>query len=143
MRSSRKLTVLGAVMLSSAGFAAATPSANAGPASLYAPSAVVLTVAHGDAADVAIERAVTLSCAPRPAGTHPSPASACKDLLRANGDFTNLVVRAGEQTCSEDYAPVTVGIQGVWRGRQTSWQYTFFNSCEKEAALSESSAFSF
>ncbi|MYR62323.1 protease inhibitor protein, partial [Streptomyces sp. SID625] len=54
------------------GAALAAPSG--APASLYAPSALVLTVGHGDsAATAAPERAVTLSCAPTASGTHPAP----------------------------------------------------------------------
>ena len=56
------------------GAALATP--DAAPASLYAPSALVLTIGHGESAAVATPmRAVTLTCAPdglrHPPGSRP------------------------------------------------------------------------
>lgn len=73
------------------GFATAT--AQAAPAkaeSLYAPSALVLTVARGeDPLTATVERAVTLTCAPTAEGTHPDPAAACKELAEVRGSSPN------------------------------------------------------
>lgn len=64
------------------GSALAAPAA--APTSLYAPSALVLTVGHGEtAATVNAARAVTLNCAPTPSGTHPAAARACAELRAA------------------------------------------------------------
>ena len=52
--------------------AAAAHAAPAGPASLYAPTALVLSVGHGErAADATAERAVTLSSRAHPLGHAP------------------------------------------------------------------------
>ena len=58
------------------------------PSALYAPSALVLTVGKGVSATTATpERAVTLTCAPGPSGTHPAAGSACADLGAVGGDL--------------------------------------------------------
>lgn len=58
------------------------------PSGLYAPSALVLTMGHGEtAATVTPERAVTLNCAPTPSGTHPAAYDACGELRAVNGDL--------------------------------------------------------
>lgn len=96
---------------------------------LYAPSALVLTVGHGEsAATAAPERAVTLSCAPPPSGTHPSLAEACAELRAARGDFDALSDR-GEALCTKEYDPVTVTADGVWQGRRVTHERTFSNEC--------------
>ncbi|MFI9824566.1 subtilase-type protease inhibitor [Streptomyces sp. NPDC052013] len=140
----RKLTGLVATVLAAAGLAAATPSAaQADTASLYAPSALVLTTAHGEGPDAAIQRAVTLSCAPRPMGTHPAPASACAELRQAAGDFQTLLSGEDSRMCPMIYAPVTVGIEGVWQGQRVSWQQTFSNGCKMAAATDTGALFAF
>jgi hypothetical protein len=111
------------------GAALAEPSTT--PSALYAPSALVLTLGHGEsAATVAPERAVTLSCAPTVSGTHPAPASACAELRAADGDLDALAVRDGVQ-CTKEYDPVVVTVDGVWRGQRVSYQRTFANECVK------------
>ncbi|MFE9020871.1 protease inhibitor [Streptomyces sp. NPDC007808] len=111
------------------GSALATP--NAAPASLYAPSALVLTVAHGeDAAMTTPVRAVTLSCAPTPSGTHPAPGAACAELRGVGGDFNALKSRDGV-LCTKQYDPVVVTVDGVWQGRRVSYERTFANECVK------------
>ncbi|MFH8218009.1 subtilase-type protease inhibitor [Streptomyces sp. NPDC018057] len=123
------------------GAALAAPSG--APASLYAPSALVLTVGHGDsAATAAPERAVTLSCAPTASGTHPAPAEACAELRATGGDLAALA--AGTDTdvlCTREYAPVTVTADGVWQGRRVSFLHTYANACAKNAALTSVFAF--
>lgn len=112
---------------------AATAAPGAAPASLYAPSALVLTTGHGDdAATVAPERAVTLSCAPTPSGSHPAAAEACAELRGAGGDFDALTAR-GDVQCTREYNPVLVTVQGVWQGRRVSFERTFGNECVKNS----------
>ncbi|WP_217237844.1 protease inhibitor [Streptomyces sp. AC555_RSS877] len=111
------------------------------PNALYAPSALVLTVGHGDsAATVTPERAVTLTCAPTASGTHPAAVSACAELRAADGDFDALAVRDGV-LCTKEYDPVVVTVDGVWRGQRVSYERTFANECVK--SFQGSSVFTF
>lgn len=113
--------------------APAAQAAPAGPASLYAPSALVLTVGHGErAADATAERAVTLSCAPTPSGTHPAPDEACADLKAVGGDPAALRPADGV-LCTKEYDPVVVTVEGVWRGKRLAYERSFANPCEKNA----------
>lgn len=101
------------------------------PSALYAPSALVLTLGHGDsAATVTPERAVTLTCAPTASGTHPAASAACAELRAADGDFDALTVR-GDVLCTKEYDPVVVTVDGVWRGQRVSYERTFANECVK------------
>ncbi|MFH7340206.1 subtilase-type protease inhibitor [Streptomyces sp. KHY 26] len=112
---------------------AAVAAPEAAPASLYAPSALVLTVGHGgDAATATPERAVTLSCAPGASGTHPDAPEACAELRAVGGDFDALQARE-DVWCDKLYDPVVVTAQGVWQGRRVSYERTFGNSCERDA----------
>ncbi|MBC2906734.1 protease inhibitor [Streptomyces cupreus] len=114
-----------------AGAAPAAPG-NA-PASLYAPSALVLTVAHGESAALAApERAVTLVCAPAPSGTHPAAGPACAELRAAQGDFDALA-SDDDMLCTREYDPVVVTVDGVWRGERVSYERTFSNECVKSS----------
>jgi hypothetical protein len=118
-----------------AGVGLAAP--NTAPAWLYAPSALILTVGHGESLAAATpERAVTLSCAPRPAGTHPAARQACAELRRAEGDFDVLAAGGSEVLCTREYEPVVVTVDGVWEGRRVSYERTFSNECVKNAATS-------
>ncbi|HZF91720.1 subtilase-type protease inhibitor [Streptomyces sp.] len=118
-----------------------TGTAQAAPATLYAPSALVLTVGHGETATgVTPERAVTLSCAPRPSGTHPDPVSACAELRRVGGDFTALESESGI-VCTRQYDPVVVTVDGVWQGRRVSYERTFANECVMNASATSVYAF--
>ncbi|MHB9857294.1 protease inhibitor [Streptomyces sp. YIM S03343] len=108
-------------------------AAVAAPDSLYAPSALVLTVGHGESAALATpERAVTLTCAPTASGSHPDPASACAELRFAGGDFDAIAPR-DDRMCTKQYDPVVVTAEGVWQGKRVSYERTFGNSCEKDA----------
>ncbi|MEW2623847.1 subtilase-type protease inhibitor [Streptomyces sp. NPDC048106] len=110
-----------------------TGAAVAAPASLYAPSALVLTIGHGgDAATATPERAVTLSCAPTASGTHPAAAEACAELRGVGGDFDALKA-SGDVWCDKSYDPVVVTAQGVWQGQRVTYGRTFGNSCERDA----------
>ncbi|QHC32831.1 MULTISPECIES: protease inhibitor [unclassified Streptomyces] len=112
---------------------AAVAAPDAAPASLYAPSALVLTIGHGgEAATATPERAVTLSCAPKASGTHPAAATACAELRGVGGDFAALKAR-DDVWCNKLYDPVVVTAQGVWQGQRVSYERTFGNSCERDA----------
>ncbi|MFI9155384.1 protease inhibitor [Streptomyces sp. NPDC053367] len=111
------------------------------PASLYAPSALVLTTGHGEtAAGVTPERAVTLDCSTRPTGTHPAPAAACAELRSVGGDFDALNSRV-DVLCTREWDPVVVTVAGVWQGQRVSYERTFANECVKSSY--ESSLFAF
>ncbi|WP_328778753.1 protease inhibitor [Streptomyces canus] len=112
------------------GAALAEPAAASG---LYAPSALVLTLGHGDsAAAVTPERAVTLTCAPTSSGTHPAAPLACAELRAAGGDFDALGARS-DALCTREYDPVVVTVDGVWRGKRVSYERTFANECVKSS----------
>lgn len=128
------MTGMGAV-----GVAQAQPAQST---SLYAPSALVLSVGKSNGADVTVQRAVTLSCAPRPSGTHPSPTAACADLLAVDGEFTQLTTPP-QRSCTREWDPVVINANGVWQGRSVSWSATFGNACEMQASLTEGSVFGF
>ncbi|GAA3811913.1 protease inhibitor [Streptomyces coacervatus] len=113
------------------GAALADPAA--APASLYAPSALVLTLGHGNSAATATPlRAVTLSCAPTASGTHPAAALACAELRSAAGDFDALWAR-DDALCTRLYDPVVVTVDGVWQGKRVSYERTFSNECVKNS----------
>jgi hypothetical protein len=113
------------------GAALATPGQ--APTALYAPSALVLTVGHGESAIAATpERAVTLTCAPTSAGTHPAAVSACAELRGVGGDFDALTARSGVM-CTKQYDPVVITVDGVWQGKRVSYERTFSNDCMKNA----------
>jgi len=123
--------------------AAAAPLAGtavAAPASLYAPSALVLTVGHGESAAVATpQRAVTLNCAPTASGTHPAPAQACAELRAAGGP--DGLAPASDVRCTKEYDPVVVTVDGVWQGERVSYERTFGNACVKDSYGSSVLAF--
>jgi Subtilisin inhibitor-like len=111
------------------------------PTSLYAPSALVLTVGHGESAALATPaRAVTLTCAPTASGTHPAAAPACAELRSVGGDVDALA-KADGVLCTKQYDPVVVTVDGVWQGRRVSYEHTFANECVKSAQGSSLFAF--
>ncbi|MCX4721462.1 subtilase-type protease inhibitor [Streptomyces virginiae] len=109
------------------GTAGAAPT---GTESLYAPSALVLSVTTGpDAEAGTVRRAVTLVCSPTPGGTHPHPVAACAEL-RANGSQLDpLAAPAADAVCTREWNPMTVSAVGVWQGRRLDYTYTFANPC--------------
>jgi hypothetical protein len=110
-----------------------TGAALAAPTGLYAPSALVLTVGHGDSAALAVPaRAVTLTCAPTASGTHPAAADACAELRGVGGDFDALTGQV-DVLCTKQYDPVVVTVDGVWQGRRVSYERTFANECVKSS----------
>ncbi|MGA5879101.1 subtilase-type protease inhibitor [Streptomyces cellulosae] len=111
------------------------------PSALYAPSALVLTVGKGVSATTATpERAVTLTCAPGPSGTHPAAGSACADLGAVGGDLSALT-RTGDALCPMIYDPVVITVDGVWQGKRVSYERVFSNECEMNAHGSSVFAF--
>ncbi|MFJ7134915.1 subtilase-type protease inhibitor [Streptomyces fungicidicus] len=111
------------------------------PSALYAPSALVLTMGHGDSAATATpERAVTLTCAPGASGTHPAAGAACAEMNPAGGDLDALTVSEGVH-CTLQYDPVLVTVDGVWQGRRVSYERTFSNECVMNAHGSSVFAF--
>ncbi|WP_461014964.1 subtilase-type protease inhibitor [Streptomyces daliensis] len=121
--------------LSGTALAAPAPSVTPAPSeppaatSLFAPSALTLTVARGERAETTVPlRAVTLSCRPTATGTHPAPAAACGQLRAAQGDFDALPGR-GRSVCTKIYDPVVVTAEGVWEGERVRYERTYANSC--------------
>ncbi|MEE1757472.1 subtilase-type protease inhibitor [Streptomyces sp. SP18CS02] len=122
-----------AVVCGLAAAAALSPLAAAEAATpeprLYAPTALVLTVAQGeDAATASPMRAVTLTCTPTPGGTHPSAQRACSELRAVQGRFDALS-GDNQRSCVKIYDPVVVTAQGIWEGRRVDFERTFSNSC--------------
>ncbi|MFD9502854.1 subtilase-type protease inhibitor [Streptomyces sp. NPDC060035] len=113
------------------------------PTGLYAPSALVLSVGKGSASSVTVQRAVTLSCAPRPNGTHPSPAAACSELRAVDGEFARLTTQQSPGNCTRQWDPVVLEATGVWQGRSVAWSATFGNACQMQASLGEGPVFAF
>lgn len=128
--------VLGPMAATGAAAKAAAPEPR-----LYAPTALVLTVAQGEAAATATPtRAVTLTCNPTAGGTHPAPQKACAELRAADGSFDKL---GGDEArpCIKIYDPVVVTAQGTWEGRRVNFEQMYANSCIMQAE--GSSVFSF
>ncbi|CAL9661488.1 Subtilisin inhibitor [Streptomyces sp. enrichment culture] len=120
---------------------AALAAPGSAPSALYTPSALVLTLGHGEsAATVTPERAVTLTCAPGPSGTHPAAASACAELDGVSGDLDALTMREGV-FCTKEYDPVVVTVDGVWQGQRVSYERVFSNECVMNAHGSSVFAF--
>ncbi|MFP3989741.1 subtilase-type protease inhibitor [Streptomyces sp. E11-3] len=125
-----------------AGTAGTAQAANA--TSLYAPSDLVLAIGQGEeAATMTADRAVTLTCAPRPGGSHPAASAACNELGAAEGKFDQLVVSAPQVACTMEWRPVVVTADGFWDGRRVSWSTTFANQCQMRASLAGSSTLTF
>ncbi|GFH36877.1 subtilase-type protease inhibitor [Streptomyces pacificus] len=126
------------------GLAAGTAQADAaGDTGLYTPSALVLTVGRGEAAETAtVERAVTLNCAPTPGGTHPSARSACAEITTVNGEFARLT-HTSDRPCTLEWDPVTITAAGVWEGKRVDWSATYGNSCEMRESMNGSTVFAF
>ncbi|MGI5447259.1 subtilase-type protease inhibitor [Streptomyces sp. CA-243310] len=118
--------------------------AQAQPASLYAPSAMVFTVAQGDDSAATVVRASTLSCAPSAQGTHPDPKAACTALKATGGSFDRLLAAPHPgRACPMHYDPVTVTADGVWQGSRVAWKHTFSNACAMSATLNGNVVFAF
>ncbi|WP_333775563.1 subtilase-type protease inhibitor [Streptomyces sp. IBSBF 3136] len=136
-------TAAAATALIGGALAVTSVTASAAPASLYAPSALVLTMSYPGGSTDTAARAVTLSCMPGAGGTHPDPAGACADLRAADGRIDSLLSTAPGQACTRLWSPVTVTVDGVWQGTRTSWKHTFANSCEMNNAVQQNSLLNF
>ncbi|MEU8757918.1 SSI family serine proteinase inhibitor [Streptomyces sp. NPDC048659] len=119
--------------------------AEAAPAGLYPPSALVLTVGKGErAATATVDRAVTLVCSPTPGGTHPAPKEACAELVTVGGDLSRLAGGLpGERPCTREWDPIVVTGAGVWRGKRVNWTARYGNACELREKTGERSVFAF
>ncbi|WP_250292074.1 SSI family serine proteinase inhibitor [Streptomyces atroolivaceus] len=137
------ITTISTLVLAGTAATGVAQALPAQPSGLYAPSALVLSVGESGAATATVQRAVTLSCAPRPSGTHPSPAAACAELRSVEGEFTRLTTPMPQGACTRQWDPVVVDATGVWQGRHVSWSATFGNACEMRASLAEGQVFAF
>lgn len=127
-----------------AGIAQAQPAQPTQAKSLYAPSALVLTIGKGaEVTTATVVRAATLTCAPRPDGTHPSAAAACTELMSVEGNFAALTASPSHKPCTRQWDPVVVTAQGVWQGKHVSWSATYGNACEMEGSLAQGAVFAF
>jgi Subtilisin inhibitor-like len=99
--------------------------ATAAQASIYPPTALVVSLGYGENTDI-VHRAVTLRCNPN-GGDHPDVDGACTALNQVDGDFIALSGEGG--VCTREYRPVTVIVNGVWRGQHTHYRATYSNRC--------------
>ncbi|WP_329113896.1 SSI family serine proteinase inhibitor [Streptomyces sp. NBC_01465] len=76
-------------------------------------------------------RGVLLQCPADDTTHHPDAWAACEALDEAGGDLDRLP--GDPHACTKEYAPVTVGATGTWRGRPTAWHKTFANACVLDA----------
>ncbi|MBT2387036.1 subtilase-type protease inhibitor [Streptomyces sp. ISL-11] len=143
MRYITKGIALGATLALGGLVAAGTTAASAAPAtttapaaqtSLYAPSALVLTMGSGASRDDSgVQRAVTLTCMPKAAGTHPAAKDACTQLRSAGGDFDKVTAVKADTICTKEWNPIVVTAEGVWEGRRVNYEHTFANPCAFKA----------
>lgn len=134
--------VAACVMSGTSGTAQAQP--NEAAAGLYAPSSLVLAIGEGEEADTAtMQRAVTLTCAPKASGSHPAASAACAELRSVDGEFAQLVDASPGAFCTKEWRPVVVTVDGVWQGRHVAWSKTFGNGCEMRASLAGGAALTF
>lgn len=80
----------------------------------------------------------TLTCEPA-GGDHANAKRACEQLTTTDGDFTKLP--RTEQACTMIYQPVTAVATGNWGNTQISFEKTYGNSCELDAATGAVFAF--
>ncbi|MEU0397145.1 subtilase-type protease inhibitor [Streptomyces sp. NPDC006208] len=119
-------------------FAGPAHAEPAQPKSLYAPSAMVLTIGKGETARSAtVQRAVTLRCNPNPGGDHPDAPAACAELQSVEGRPALLSNDEPSRYCTRIYDPVTVTLDGVWEGRRISHEATFANSCVMQGEVTQ------
>ncbi|MGW7576854.1 subtilase-type protease inhibitor [Streptomyces sp. NPDC054765] len=119
--------VLGTLATTAQAAAPAQPTRTGG---LYAPTELVLTVGQGESrATATVQRAVTLSCMPAAAGSHPDPRAACAQLRAVAGDFNAVTGTASQRLCTKEWNPYVVTADGVWQGKRVSYTYTFANPC--------------
>jgi hypothetical protein len=71
-------------------------------------------------------KAAWLTCAPA-GGSHRRAAEACTALTAAGGDPGKIPATDG--FCTMEYAPVTLKVNGRWKGRAVKFQQKFSNTC--------------
>ncbi|GAA2091053.1 hypothetical protein GCM10009801_56470 [Streptomyces albiaxialis] len=126
-----------AMTAGAAGTASAAQPAEAPKAAKAAKAAgtstLVLGVGHGGFTGRMVpSRVVTLECgAYVPGGDHPRAARACDDLERVDGAFSSLVGLNRNDACTKEFSPVTVTVDGYWKGRHVNFAHTFENPCVK------------
>ncbi|MFF7813341.1 SSI family serine proteinase inhibitor [Streptomyces sp. NPDC007945] len=120
-------------LAATAAFGPLTGAATAAPET----SSLVLTARYGDTSvtlptDPAAGwfSEATLTCSPSASGTHPNATSACAELRRVKGDLDALQPAPGVM-CPMHFDPVVVTVNGVWEGRNVSYERTFGNTCVK------------
>ncbi|GAA0405635.1 subtilase-type protease inhibitor [Streptomyces luteireticuli] len=126
--------ILGSLVGAGTSATAAPAPAPAAQQSLYAPSALVLTVAQGDSStNSGVQRAVTLTCMPKASGTHPDARGACNELRSVGGKFEDITkVKAGT-ACTKEWNPYVVTAEGVYEGQRVKYEHVFGNTCELKA----------
>ncbi|MCF6475161.1 protease inhibitor [Nonomuraea sp. MG754425] len=72
-------------------------------------------------------RAVGLQC-PGVTRGHPYGEVACAVIDAVDGDFDRLPGNP-RRRCSEEQAPVTATMGGLWQNRNIGWHKTFRNAC--------------
>ncbi|MEU7607677.1 subtilase-type protease inhibitor [Streptomyces sp. NPDC041003] len=125
--------------------AGTTGLAEAQPAGVHGPSAMVFTVAQGSGAPTdTVMRASTLSCAYTAEGTHPAPRAACDALNATDGELNRLLATPNtSRACPMYFDPVTVTADGVLHGRRVAWKHTFSNACMMSATLNGNPVYAF
>lgn len=107
----------------------AAPAA-AAPPPVSSAAKTELTLAY--MADAGYATAVVLKCTPKPAGSHPKAAEACKILQHVGGHPARLI--PGRSMCMMVYAPITAEITGRWQGKKMKWSKKYGNTCEMTRA---------
>ena len=113
--------------------AAGADTADGTPRASSGQSSLVLGVGRsGFTGTMVPTRVVTLECgAFAPKGDHPDPARACDDLTRVDGNVRGLVGLSKNDACTKEFSPVTVTVDGYWKGRRVNFAHTFENPCVK------------
>lgn len=75
-----------------------------------------------------------LDCFP-PSGTHPSYKKACKVLEKVDGWFE--AIERDKRVCTKESKPVTLRVEGEWKGRYLYWSSYYANRCEAAAATQD------
>ncbi|MDX6761607.1 MULTISPECIES: subtilase-type protease inhibitor [Streptomyces] len=127
--------------------AGTTGLAQAQPAGVHGPSAMVFTVIQGSGEPTGTEtvlRASTLTCGYTAEGTHPAPRAACDALNATDGELNRLLAAPNtSQACPMHFDPVTVTADGVLHGKRVAWKHTFSNTCVMAATLNGNPVYAF
>lgn len=118
------LTRLSGVLLAVTLLFAVTGVASASP-----EHTLTLTVATPEGPAGTVE----LVCDPA-GGTHPTPDSACEEILAAEGDFDALPGKQEHMNCTMEYRPVIAVADGTWNGEEVNWRHEYGNDCTLRTA---------